>query len=90
MRRDDAAAVFLLQLGDAADMVAMVMGDQDVGQCPAFALQCLDDRAGFRRVDRCRRLGGRIVDQVPEIVGQAAEGANFGGHDISVERRDGH
>jgi hypothetical protein len=31
MRGDDAAAIALLQLEDAADMIAMVMGDQDVG-----------------------------------------------------------
>jgi len=42
---DHAAAVFLLQLGDAADMVVMVVGDENVGQRPALALQRLDDGA---------------------------------------------
>ena len=39
------------QLGDAADMVLMMMGDQDIRQGPALALQGGDDGTGFRRVD---------------------------------------
>ena len=74
MRGHDAATVFLLQFGDAADMVAMVMGDQDVRQRPAFAFQRGDDRGGFRRVDRRGRLGCGIVDQIAEIVVETGEG----------------
>ena len=84
VRGDDAAAIFLLQLGDAADMVVMMMGDQDVGERPALALQRLDDGAGFRRVDRGGRLRRGVMDQIAEIVGQAGEGADFGGHDVSI------
>ena len=73
MRGDDAAIIFLFQLGDAADMVAMVMGDQNIRQRPALALQRLDDGAGFRRVDRSGCPGFGIVDQIAEIVGQAVE-----------------
>ncbi len=40
--------------------------------------------AGFRGVDRGGRLGGGVVDQVTEIVGEAGENADFGGHDISI------
>jgi len=52
VRRDHTAVVFLLQLGDAADMVAMMVGDENIGQRPALALQRLDDGASLRRVDR--------------------------------------
>ena len=45
MRGDDAAIVFLLQFGDAADMVVMMMGDENIRQRPALALQRLDDGA---------------------------------------------
>ena len=85
VRRDHPAAVFLLQLGDAADMVVMMMGDQDIGQRPALALQRLDDGGCFRRIDRGGRLGLGIVNQIAEIVGEAGEQANFGSHDISVD-----
>ena len=85
VRRDDAAAVFLLQLGDAADMVVMMVGDQDVGQRPALALQRLDNGGGLRRVDRGGSPGRGIVNQIAEIVGEAGEQANLGSHDISVD-----
>ncbi len=83
MRCDHAAVIFLLQLGDAADMIAVVMGDQDIGQRPALALQRLDDWRSLRRIDRGGRLGRGVVDQIAEIVGEAGEQANFGSHDIS-------
>lgn len=68
MRRDDAAIVFLLEFGDPADMIAMMMGDQNVGELPPLALERPHDGAGLRRVDRRRRLGFHIVDEVTEIV----------------------
>ena len=86
VRRDHAAAIFLLQLGDAADMVVMVMGDQNIRKLPALAFQRRDHGAGFRRVDRGGRLGFMIVNEIAEIVGQAGESANLGGHVISIER----
>src|SRR6266853_3344394 len=86
MRSDHAAAIFLLELGDAADMIVMVVGDQNIRQVPALAVQRRDHGAGFRRVDRGGRLGFVIVNEIAEIVGQAGEGTNFGGHDISSER----
>ena len=69
---------------DAADVIVMVVRDENIRQRPALALQRLDDRGGFRRVDRCGGLGRRIVDQIAEIVVEAGEGANFRGHDSSV------
>ncbi len=81
---DHATAVFLLQLGDAADVVAVMMGDENIRQRPALALQRLGNRPRFRRVDRGGRPGRRVVNQVAEIVGEAGEQANFGSHDISV------
>ena len=68
MWRDDAAIVFLFEFGDPADMIAMMMGDQDIGELPALALERPQDGAGFRRVDRRRRLGVHIMDQITEIV----------------------
>src|SRR4029450_13355536 len=88
VRPDHATAVFLLQLGDAADMVAVMMGDEDVRQCPALALQRLENRLRFRRVDRGGRPGRRIVNQVADIVGGAGDQANFGSHDTSVIWQD--
>ena len=77
-------SILLFQFGDAADMVVMMVGNQDIRQRPALALQGLDDGGGFRRIDRGGRLGDGIVDQISEIIGEAGEQANFGGHDISV------
>ena len=71
-------------------MVAMMMGDQDVGQRPALALQRLDDGRGLRRVDRGGRLGRGVVDQIAEIIGEAGEQANFRSHDISANRQAGN
>ncbi len=60
--RDDAAIVFALEIGNAADMVGMVVSDQNIGQRPTFTLQRLDDRPCFRRVDRGRRLRRRVMN----------------------------
>jgi hypothetical protein len=84
VRRDHAAFIFLLQFGDAADVIAVMVGNQDIRQRPALALQRRDDGGGFRSVDRGGRLGDGIVDQITEIVGKAGEQANFGSYDISV------
>jgi hypothetical protein len=56
---DDPAIIFLLQLGDAADMVVMVVGDEDIRQRPALALQRLDDRAA----------SGASIDAVALVAG---------------------
>src|SRR5579871_2217651 len=82
---DDAAAVLVFQFGDAADMVAMMMGDQNVGELPALALQRCDDRSRFRCVDRGGCAARAVMDQIAEIVVEAGEGTDFGGHDISIE-----
>jgi hypothetical protein len=65
-------------------MIAMMMGDQDVGELPALALERLQDGTGLRRVDRRRRLGFPIVDQITEIVVSTGESTNFGSHVISI------
>ena len=56
---NDPAIIFLLQFGDAADMVVMVMGDENIRQRPALALQRLDDGAGF----------GASIDAVALVAG---------------------
>jgi len=50
-------------------MIGVVMRHQNVRQRPAFALERLDDRSGFRRIDRRGGLGGRIVNEIAKIVG---------------------
>ena len=84
MRRDHPAAILLFEFGDRADMVVVMMGDQNVGQGPAGSLELADDRTCFGRVDRRGGAGGRVMDQIAEIVGQAGEDADVGGHDVSV------
>jgi hypothetical protein len=54
-RADDLAAVFFLERQIGLDMVAVVMGREDMRDLPAALLSRLDDRIEFRRVDR-RRL----------------------------------
>ena len=61
VRRNDAAIGLLLQFTDAADMIAVMVGHQDIGQRPALALQRLDDRGCLRRIDRGGRLGRGIM-----------------------------
>src|SRR5215212_254965 len=84
MGTDYASFIFLLQLGDATDMVTVMMGDQNIGQPPALALQGLNDGSRLRRIDGGGRLRPGVVDQIAEIVGQTREEANFGSHDISM------
>src|SRR5581483_2101378 len=81
---DDTAAIPLLKLGNAADMVAMVMRDQDVREFPSLGFQRLDDGAGLRCIDRGGRAGFAIVDQIAEIVAQASKDADIGGHGLPL------
>ena len=79
-RRDDAAEVFLLQLGDAAGMIGVVMRHQNIGEAPAFLGERGIDRAGLGRIDRRRRPGRGVVQQDAVIVFQAGEEMGFGWH----------
>ena len=79
-RRHHAAVVSLLQLGDAAGVVGVVMRHQDVGELPAGGLQRGLDGRRLRRVDRRGRAARRIVDQHAVIVLQAAEQLGLGRH----------
>ncbi len=56
-----------------ADMVVMVVRDEDMAQGPAAPLERFEDRAFFRRIDGRRQPGFRIVDEDAEIVRQAGE-----------------
>jgi hypothetical protein len=80
VRRDDAAFILLLQLGDAANVVAVMVGHQDVGQLPAFLLQRLDDGGGLRRIDRRGGLRCRIMNEIAVIVVEAGKDADFCSH----------
>jgi len=79
-RRDDAAEMFLLQLGNPAGMVAVMMRHQDVGEAPTFLGERRIDRAGLGRIDCCRRAGRWVVQQDAVIVFQAGEEVGFGWH----------
>ena len=78
--RHHAAAVALLELLDAAGVIVVVMGDQDVGQLPAGRLERGLDRRRFRRVDRGGRAARRIVHEHAEIVLEAEEETGLRGH----------
>ena len=69
-----------LQLGNALRMIGVVMCDQNVRERPAVLLERGENRAGFRGVDGGRGFRGWVVNENTEVVGQAVELKNFGGH----------
>lgn len=74
---DDLAAVFLLQREIGLDMIAMVMGCEDMGDRPPALLRRLDDGIEFRRVDRRRLPGLRAMEKYAEVVTSADEDLNL-------------
>ena len=82
-RRHHSGTVAPFQFAYPGGMVAMMMGDQDVGQFPARRRQCRLDRRGFRRVDCRSGAARRIVDQHAVIVLEAEEQT-----DLSVRGSD--
>jgi hypothetical protein len=72
-RPGDAAAMALLQFDDAGSVVAVMMGDENIGQPPAALGERGVDCARLRRIDRGRRSGRRIMDEDAVIVPQAQE-----------------
>ena len=79
-RRCDLAVIFLLQFGNAAGVIAMMVGDENVGELPAGFLQRGLDGRCLRRIDRRRRAGCRIVYEDAVIILQAAEQMGLRGH----------
>ena len=83
IRRHDAAAVALLELLDAAGVIVMMVGHQNVREPPALGLQRRLHRGRFRRIDcgGCAAFG--IVEKDAEIVLEAEEELGLGGHGLS-------
>jgi hypothetical protein len=77
---DHPAAGAALQRLDRLHMVAVAVGDEDVGELPASLAQRCEDRPLLRRVDgrASPRIG--IVDQSADIVVEAAKDVNLGWH----------
>ena len=67
----------LLQLRDAAGVIVVMMGHQDVGELPAGRLQRGLDRRRLGRVDRGGRAACGIVHQHAEIVLEAEKQAGL-------------
>ena len=68
VRGDDTATVALLEVGDAAGVVRMVMGDEDIREAPAGCLQRGLHGCGLGRIDRRRRATFGIVQEHAVIV----------------------
>ena len=60
-----------LQRRNAADMVGMMMGDQDIGEFPTGGLQRADHRRGVGSIDCGRGACRGIVDQHAVVVAEA-------------------
>jgi hypothetical protein len=69
-RADDGAAGGLLDLAVAADMVAVMVGVQDMGDLPAAFGGLGQHRASHRRVDHAHRAALRFAHQPHVIVVQ--------------------
>jgi hypothetical protein len=62
-----------LELGVAADMVAVMMGVEHMGEAPAAAVQRRHDRCRLRRVDHADRSAGIVAEQVDVVVRQGRD-----------------
>ena len=78
--RDHAAFVALLELGDPAGVVAVMMRHQNVGEPPAGLLQRRLDGGGLGGIDRRRRPVRGVVKQDAVIVLEAREEVDLGRH----------
>src|SRR5262249_46930517 len=79
-RRHHATAMALLQFGDAAGVVAVVMRHEDVGELPAGLLERSLDRRRFGRVDGGGGAARLVVHEHAVIVLQATEEMSFRRH----------
>ena len=73
----DNAAELLLQRQIALDMIAMVMGVEDMGELPATSFELALDRGGIGGVDRGGGATFVIMNQETVIVGPADELMHF-------------
>ena len=79
-RRDDAAMVALLELRDAGGVVAVMVGDEDVGQLPAAGSERGLDGRRLRGVDGGGGAGRGIVDEDAVIVLEAEKQPGLRSH----------
>ena len=82
--RDDAAAMALLEFRDAAGVIGVVMGDEDVGELPAGRLQRGFDRRGLGRIDCRGRARFGVVHEHAIIVREAGKEVDLRGHVIAL------
>src|SRR5262245_58432062 len=80
MGRGDAATMALLELGDAAGVIRVVMSDEDVAESPAGRLQRGLDRRGLGRIDRRGGAALGIVQEDAEIILEAKKQTGLRGH----------
>ncbi|MDT4864872.1 hypothetical protein FQZ97_996460 [compost metagenome] len=74
LRAKHPGAAGRFQLGDTADMVAMVVGDQDVGQRPVgMGLQPGQHRRGVTGVDHRAAAGCGVLQQPEVVVGKGGK-----------------
>ncbi|MNN82272.1 hypothetical protein D3C81_1991910 [compost metagenome] len=77
-RADHAGTAGLLQPGHAADVVGMVVGDQDIGQPPAgMGFEPGQDRRGVAGVDHRAAAAFGILQQPEIVVGKGGEGVDL-------------
>jgi hypothetical protein len=79
-RGDDAAMVALLECGDAAGVVAMMMGDENIGQRPAGGGERGLDGRRLRRIDGGGGAGRGIVHEDAVIVLEAGKQPGLRSH----------
>ena len=72
--------VALLELGDAGGVVAVMMGDEDIGQLPAGRRERGLDGRRLRRVDGGGGAGRGIVDEDAVIVLEAEKQPGLRSH----------
>src|SRR5262249_7039305 len=78
--RHHATAMMLLQLSDAAGMVAMMVGDQDIAELPAGLLERRFHRRRLARIDGGGGAARLVMDEHTEIVLETNEEMSFCGH----------
>ena len=65
------------QLRHAADMVVVMVGEQNIGERPALLRQRRQNGGGFRRVDSGCRAGRAVVQEHAEIILETSELMNL-------------
>src|SRR5436190_3853993 len=77
---NDPAPVARFELGNAAGVVGVVMGDEDVGELPAFRAQGSLDRSRLGSIDGGRGTGRAVVEKDAVIILQTGKKLSLCGH----------